>query len=111
MRRDGARFSIEREAEDVRTALLPLPSPLYRPPMPDQPDLRPGTHDELTQSLSFALRFNGRKRTHDADEAMAQITAGRLVEHLERRDTWSCTSRRWASMGHQGTWLGGLRTP
>jgi hypothetical protein len=46
--------------------------------------LRPATRDELTQSLSFALRFNGRKRTHDADETMAPITAERLVEHLER---------------------------
>jgi hypothetical protein len=48
------------------------------------PNLRPATRDELTQSLSFALRFNGRKRTHDADEVMARITAERLVEHLER---------------------------
>jgi hypothetical protein len=52
--------------------------------MPDAPDLRPATRDELTQSLSFALRFNGRKRVHDADEAMARITDERLVEHLER---------------------------
>jgi hypothetical protein len=52
--------------------------------MPDAPTLRPATRDELTQSLSFALRFNGRKRTHDADETMARITAERLVEHLER---------------------------
>ena len=40
--------------------------------------------DELTQSLSFALRFNSWKRVHDADETMARITAERLVEHLER---------------------------
>jgi hypothetical protein len=52
--------------------------------MPDTPSLRPATRDELTQSLSFALRFSGRKRVHDADETMAQITAERLVEHLER---------------------------
>jgi hypothetical protein len=44
----------------------------------------PVTRDELTRSLSFALRFNGRKRLHDADEIMARITAERLVEHLER---------------------------
>jgi len=42
------------------------------------------TRDELTQSLSFALPFNGRKRVRDADEMMARITAARLVEHLER---------------------------
>jgi hypothetical protein len=52
--------------------------------MPDAPTLRPATRDELTQSLSFALRCNGRKRTHDADETMARITAEGLVEHLER---------------------------
>ncbi len=52
--------------------------------MPDTPNLRPATRDELTQSLSFALRFSGRKRVHDADETMARITAERLVEHLER---------------------------
>jgi len=52
--------------------------------MPDTPNLRPATRDELTQSLSFALRFNGRRRIHSADESMAQITAERLVEYLER---------------------------
>ncbi len=61
-----------------------FPAVPYRPTMPDTPDLRPATRDELTQSLSFALRFSGRKRVHDADEMMAQITAERLVEHLER---------------------------
>jgi hypothetical protein len=40
--------------------------------------------DALTRSFSFALRFNGRKRMHDAGEAMAPITAERLVEHFER---------------------------
>jgi hypothetical protein len=48
------------------------------------PNLRPATRDELPQSLSFALRFNGRKRVYDADELMAQIMAERLVEYLER---------------------------
>jgi hypothetical protein len=42
--------------------------------MPDTPELRPATRDELAQSLSFALRCNGRKRVHGADEIMAQIT-------------------------------------
>jgi hypothetical protein len=45
--------------------------------MPDTPNLRPATRDELTRSLSFALRFNGRRR-------IAQITVERLVEYLER---------------------------
>jgi hypothetical protein len=31
--------------------------------------------DELTRSLSFALRIDDRKQTHDADETMARITA------------------------------------
>jgi hypothetical protein len=52
--------------------------------MPDTPKLRPAARDELAQSLSFALRFNGRKREHGADEIMANITAERLIEHLER---------------------------
>ena len=30
------------------------------------------------------LRYQGRKRTHNADEIMAEIVAKRLVEHLER---------------------------
>jgi hypothetical protein len=42
------------------------------------------TRDELTQSLSFALPFNGRRRTRSADGLMAQITAERFVEYLER---------------------------
>ena len=52
--------------------------------MPDTPKLRSATREELAQSLSFALRFNGRKRVHGADEIMAQITADRLIEHLDR---------------------------
>ena len=35
-------------------------------------------------ALAFALRFQGRKRVHNADEIMAEIVAKRLVEHLER---------------------------
>ena len=50
----------------------------------DTPKLRPATRDERAQSLSFALRFKGRNREHGADEIMANITAGRLIEHLER---------------------------
>jgi len=60
-------------------SLRPLSSPIL-----DPPNLRSTTRDELTQSLSFALRFNGRKRVHTADEIMAQFTAERLVEYLER---------------------------
>ncbi|SDB20459.1 hypothetical protein [Belnapia rosea] len=53
--------------------------------MPDAPSpLRPATSEEIAESLSFALRYDGRKRVHHADEAMARITAERLVRHLER---------------------------
>ena len=45
---------------------------------------RPATRDEITQSLSLPLQFNGRRRIHRADELMAQITAERLVEYLAR---------------------------
>ncbi|WP_149536634.1 hypothetical protein [Siccirubricoccus phaeus] len=52
--------------------------------MIDDPRLRPATPEEIAESLSFALRYDGRKRVHHADEAMARITAERLVRHLER---------------------------
>jgi hypothetical protein len=44
--------------------------------------LRPATMDEITESLAFALRYEGRKRVHHADNLMARITADRLVRHL-----------------------------
>lgn len=50
----------------------------------DPQPLRPATPEEIAESLSFALRYEGRKRVHHADEAMARITAERLVRHLER---------------------------
>ena len=46
--------------------------------------LKPATALEIQESLSFALRYAGRKRVHHADDAMARITAERLVQHLER---------------------------
>ena len=39
---------------------------------------------DLADALAYALRFQGRKRVHNADEIMAEIVAKRLVEHLER---------------------------
>lgn len=47
-------------------------------------ELHPATAAELQETLSFALRFEGRKRVHQADDAMAHIAAERLVRHLER---------------------------
>ena len=53
--------------------------------MPDAADkLTPADPSDLAAALAFALRFQGRKRVHNADEIMAEIVAKRLVEHLER---------------------------
>ncbi len=52
--------------------------------MSDPDRLRPATADEIAQTLSFALQYEGRKRVHHADNVMARITAERLVRHLER---------------------------
>ena len=46
--------------------------------------LTPADPGDLAAALAFALRFQGRKRVHNADELMAEIVAKRLVEHLER---------------------------
>jgi hypothetical protein len=48
---------------------------------PDVERLQPATCDELLQSLAFALRFYGRKRTHRADEAMASIVADHIARY------------------------------
>ncbi len=50
----------------------------------DKLDLRPATAQEIEESLSFALRYAGRRRVHHADDVMARITAERLVQHLEQ---------------------------
>ena len=50
----------------------------------DKLGLRQASALEIQESLSFALRYAGRKRVHHADDAMARITAERLVQHLER---------------------------
>jgi hypothetical protein len=52
--------------------------------MSDPLRLRPATADEIAETLSFALRYNGRRRVHDAVDAMARITADRLVRHLQQ---------------------------
>jgi hypothetical protein len=38
----------------------------------------------LADAVPYALRFEGRKRVHNAGEIMVEIVAKRLVEHLER---------------------------
>lgn len=50
----------------------------------DKFKLRPASTEEVEQNLSVALRYDGRKRVHHADDAMARITAERLVQHLAR---------------------------
>jgi hypothetical protein len=52
--------------------------------MPAETPLQPATAADVAEALSFALRYDGRKRVHRADEMMARITAERLVEHLTR---------------------------
>jgi hypothetical protein len=56
----------------------------YLSGMSDTPNLRPASPDEIAEALSFALRYEGRKRVNHADTMMARITADRLVRHLER---------------------------
>jgi hypothetical protein len=52
--------------------------------MTDAPDrLTPATPEDLADALAFALRFDGRRRKHDAGEIMARIVAERLAKHLE----------------------------
>ncbi len=52
--------------------------------MSEAPNLSPATRDDLLGALSYALRFNGRKRFLGGTELLAQITAEHLIEHLER---------------------------
>jgi hypothetical protein len=52
--------------------------------MANEPPLRPASPEEITETLSFALRYRGRKRVDHADVVMARITAERLLEHLNQ---------------------------
>jgi hypothetical protein len=47
-------------------------------------DLTPATDEETEWALSFALRFDGRRHHHKADEAMARIVAAHLNQHLRQ---------------------------
>jgi hypothetical protein len=51
--------------------------------MPDD-KLTPADPRDLADAIAFAMRFEGRRRVHSADEYMAAITAERVVRHLER---------------------------
>jgi hypothetical protein len=44
--------------------------------MPYADKLTPADPSDLANALAFALRFHGRKRVHNADEIMAEISLG-----------------------------------
>lgn len=52
--------------------------------VPDAETLRPAMAEEVIETISFALHFEGRKPVHHANSFMAQIAAERLLEYLER---------------------------
>jgi hypothetical protein len=52
-------------------------------PATDQTPLRPATPEEIEETLSFALRFKGRKRADVAGPMVAQIAAEHLRLSLE----------------------------
>jgi hypothetical protein len=57
----------------------------YARDMSEPPErLTPASPEDLAAAIAFALRYEGRKRVHNADELMSEIVARRLVEHLER---------------------------
>jgi hypothetical protein len=45
---------------------------------------RPADSVELIDTLAYALRYDGKRRVHHADEVMACITAEYLIRHLEQ---------------------------
>jgi hypothetical protein len=52
--------------------------------MPDDEKLTPADPKDIADAIAFSLKFEGRKRVHDADAFMASIAAARIVRHLER---------------------------
>jgi hypothetical protein len=65
--------------------------------MTDADRLTPASSEDLADALAFALRYSGRKRTHDAGEMMAAIVAKRLVKHLERSGFVGNVRRRFSN--------------
>jgi hypothetical protein len=72
----------KREADCVLVSF----SLLRYPRRMTEPDLKltPAEPDDLADSLSFALRFDGRKSQHDSDRLNADIVAKRLVRYLDK---------------------------
>ena len=64
---------------------------------PDE-KLTPADPEDLASSIAFALKFEGRKRWHDADAFMADIVAKRLVRYLERARYVVMNARRLAGI-------------
>lgn len=50
----------------------------------DRRTLHPATVGEVEASLSFALRYEVRRRVHTAGDVMARVTAERLVRDLQQ---------------------------
>jgi hypothetical protein len=50
--------------------------------MTNAPPLRPADPADVADALAYALRYDGNRRVHHADEVMARITAERLIRHL-----------------------------
>jgi hypothetical protein len=46
--------------------------------------LRSADSTEVAAALAYALLYDGKRCVHHADDAMARITAERLIGHLER---------------------------
>jgi hypothetical protein len=62
-----------RSAVSSEFVLAPFQSSLYRDAMPDAAEkLTPADPSDIAAALAFALRFQGRKRVHNADELMAE---------------------------------------
>lgn len=79
--------------------------------MPDTPNLRPATqtssrnpYPSPSGSADGSACTTRTRRWHGSPPSGWSST-------WSGRDTWSCTSRRLASMGHRGTSLVGLRRP
>jgi hypothetical protein len=68
--------------------LVSFSSLVYPRLMSDADSLTPASSEDLADALAFALRYSGRKRTHDAAEMMAAIVAKRW---------WSTWSNRASS--------------
>jgi hypothetical protein len=70
----------------------------YRSPMPDPEKLTPADPRDLVISIAMALTSDSRLAKAQAAEAMANVVAERIVEHLERDGF--VVSRRSPASGH-----------